>query len=123
MTIAFDLDDTITIYPHQCEVIASSLMQAGHKVIIISGAEIPNPTHEQACETRRAKLELAKTKGFTSCNGIEVAFVRNSDEAAQYKAGYCKGEGVDILIDDSLKYCETVKRACPGLLVLRVMPR
>lgn len=120
MNVAFDLDGTISAYPALCESIASSLVAAGHMVVVLTGHADKNPESCNRDEVTAKKKSLTEAVGFKSFSRFVCCIVRNSQEAAAFKAGYCFGEKIDVLIDDAPDYCEAVKRQCPNMLVLHV---
>jgi phosphoglycolate phosphatase-like HAD superfamily hydrolase len=120
MRVAFDLDGTISAYPALCESMAAAFTAAGHHVLVLTGHAVPDPAACDRAAVDAFKREACVSRGFKSFHEMVCCVVRNSDEAAAYKAGYCKGHAVDILVDDAANYCRAVKAANPGMLVLHV---
>ena len=117
MKVAFDLDGTISAYPAKCEDMAAAFVAAGHHVLVLTAHAEPGA---DPAAVDAFKREACLSCGFRSFHELVCCIVRNSDEAAAYKAGYCRGHGVDVLIDDAANYCRAVKAANPGMLVLHV---
>lgn len=89
MTIAFDLDGTISRYPQVLLCVAKALRQTGHRVIVLTAAagELPPPHRPAEVSRRLTKL---------GWNGFETVCTETANKPADIKR-----LSVDLLIDDT----------------------
>ena len=120
MKVVFDLDGTITLHPAACEAMAAAFTGMGHTVAVLTGHAGNEYTEEQRNKVRDTKRDVLWEIGFMSYGELVVCFGENSRKVASLKAGWIKNNGAHVFIDDSILYCDEVKKACPGVLVLHV---
>lgn len=97
MNIAFDLDDTITRCPAFFSAISKALLDAGHKVYIITYREDRQFAEEDLAECGVAFSELV-LPGEADFRGIPYEQWRA--QASQWKARVCRTLGIDVFFDD-----------------------
>ena len=90
MIVRFDIDDTITLHPEFFSLISHALINAGHKVIIITIRE-----DQQTAENDLKLWNVVYNKLVTST--LESCLVHGVNE---WKAGVCRQNNVDIFFDD-----------------------
>ncbi|QNN24085.1 hypothetical protein HED60_18020 [Planctomycetales bacterium ZRK34] len=92
MNIAFDIDDTITRHPVFFALVSQALVQAGHRVLILTFRD------EHYRETTEADLH---TWGITYdqliCWSMETCDLADIDT---WKAEECRRHGVDVFFED-----------------------
>ncbi len=106
---AFDINGTIDANPVLYESLMSALMAAGHDVVVLTGCSEPTPTQADVAE----KAHLLNTLGVGHCYKTLVVF---GDPPHKAKAKWCKKNGVDMLIDNSVKNAQLAAKYCTVLL-------
>jgi uncharacterized HAD superfamily protein len=97
MNIAFDLDGTITRNPAFFSVISKALVDAGHKVFIITWREDREFTLEDLAEHGITYTQLV----LPSDEQIRgIAYQQWKTAAAQFKAEACRSLKIDVFFDD-----------------------
>ena len=93
MVIGLDIDDTITRHQEFFSFLSNALVDAGHKVVIITFRENRTATEDYLKQSGIAYSELV-TSTLDSC------FEYGVDE---WKSAMCRKHGVEILFDDDPK--------------------
>lgn len=92
MTIAFDIDDTITRHPAFFALLSNALAQAGHRVLIITFRD------EHSREVTEADLrEWGIAYEQLICWSMESCDLADIDA---WKATVCRAHGVDVFFED-----------------------
>ena len=92
MIVAFDIDGTITRHPPFFALVSCALVQAGHKVVIITFRDDPVITKHDLQSWGIAYDELV----CWSMDGAD-GDLANIDE---WKAKVCRQHGVDVFFED-----------------------
>lgn len=90
MIVAFDIDDTITRHPEFFAFLSGRLLEAGHKVVIITFRE-----NRKSTRTLLDSLGVAFTTLVTS--SLEAHLAHGVDE---WKAAVCREYAVDLFFED-----------------------
>lgn len=109
MTIAVDLDGTITRHPKELGMLMDALDRQGHDVWIVSA--VPDG---ESIEVRQKMLLNA---GLATWN---ARLIRVRDDGKQ-KAIWCRDNGVDILIDDASNNMQGAREIYPRMVRLQVV--
>ncbi len=112
MTLAVDLDGTLSDYPMQLRNIMIAMQSAGHHVVVISGSGNNPPSGD----TWDDKIKYLAGLGCADC--FDDLIVVSGDVPAQ-KAKWCADNGVHTLIDNSVK---NVKAAADSGVPLVLVP-
>lgn len=116
MFAAIDIDGTTTRYPYAMrrivEMCQPSVFLTGHSSVDPSTADM-----EDLIDGRRKQLAAL---GITQPCTIIVCVGRDSSEVAEQKGAFCRDNNVTLFIDDSLNYCEAVRRLSPKTAILHV---
>lgn len=92
MLVASDLDGTIDADPSVFVALFDALHQAGHTIVILTGA--PDPVDQTAVQAKQERLAQLGIGQYAQL----VVFPR--DNISDAKAKWCKQHGVDLLIDN-----------------------
>src|SRR5262245_56407316 len=91
MIIALDIDDTITQHPPFFALLSSSLMAAGHQVIIITFRE----------DRARAEADL-RAWGISYTTLVTASLEQHLEHGVyEWKAAMCRRHAVDIFFEDN----------------------
>ncbi|MFW6061049.1 MAG: hypothetical protein ACODAQ_12785 [Phycisphaeraceae bacterium] len=90
MIIAFDIDDTITRYPPFFALLSRSLVDAGHRVLIITFRDDPEVTATDLRNWGVAYHELI-------CWSVQASDLADVDA---WKATVCREHGVEVFFED-----------------------
>ena len=95
MTIAFDIDDTITRHPTFFALISQALVQAGHRVLIITFRD----------EVSRDSTEADLTGWGIAYDELICWSMEHCDlaEVDTWKASVCREHGVEVFFEDDGK--------------------
>lgn len=120
--IAIDMDGTFAEWPRELEILSRSM-----PCVVLTGTVIENYAgwvpYNAAIAARMTQVaEVLQRLGVKTIPPIVVCAGSNSSEIAKKKSDWCRDNGVSIFIDDSDDYCESVRAACPSLLILKVWP-
>ena len=107
-TVAFDIDGTVAAAPHQMQELASSLMAAGHEVIILTGTGNDAVTQDIVDAKSNYLNSLGMGQSYNTLTVIANNVAGGLDQA---KAQWCKDNGVDVLIDNSQKNAQAAVNA------------
>lgn len=119
---AFDVDDTITKYPEVCKPIMEALVAQGHVVSIITGQpdKPENVDLSKAQEVRRQQLARHGVLQGIHYHDIHPAVSPTHEGAAKRKGELCKMLGVCCIWDDSLTYCDGIRKLCPKTMICHI---
>ena len=110
MVIGLDIDDTITRHPEFFSFLSRSLIQAGHKVIIITFRENRVTTEEYLKQCNIHYSELV-TSSLDSCFEYGIN---------EWKSAMCRKHNVDILFDDDPKSIQHVDETTLCLMPVKI---
>lgn len=119
--IAIDIDGTLTRDPSTVAELARCLLAQQWRVVFLTGglaAELSASEQQSHEKRRRGQLRYY---GLQDCE-VAVCLASTTDQVAVLKGHWCRENAACILIDDTLSYCEDVRRLSPNTLVLRVIP-
>lgn len=109
MKVAVDVDGTVDADPAAFQSLCSSLVAAGHRVIMLTGTSNPVTRVE-----KKRKEGYLRSLGFTKGAAFtKLKVVPNPPEGP--KADYCRRKKIAILIDNNTK---TARLAAYGTTVL-----
>lgn len=115
LVIAIDIDGTTTRWPEQMKVLAASPCA----VVFLTGHSNVNPATADLIQLNKGRVAQLQELGLFNVP-IHVCVGRNSSEVAKQKGEYCRDNNVGLFIDDSLDYCEAVRRISPNTCILHV---
>ena len=101
MVIGLDIDDTITQHPEFFSLLSHALVDAGHRVIIITFRE-----DRQATEIALEQWNISYNELFTSTLGGCFEYGVN-----EWKAEMCRQHDVDIFFDDDPRVIKHVDQS------------
>ena len=119
MIIAFDLDGTISAHPLACAAMSHALRAAGWKSVVLTGAI--HGSIQSNPQWRANQLHDLNWHVGVDFDELLIAVSGSVEGVAEEKGIYLRDNSVQIFLDDTLMYCETVKRLSPGTMTLRVM--
>ncbi|MCA9298027.1 MAG: HAD family hydrolase [Phycisphaerales bacterium] len=108
MTIAFDIDDTITRHPGFFSFLTGALIDAGHRVIIITFRD----DRESAMESLE-EMGVRYTELVTSSREEHEEF-----GLFEWKGEVCRRHGVEVFFEDDAAVLQYVDPSIVSLMVV-----
>jgi len=108
MTFGFDIDGTITAHPVEMGAIMKALVDAGHQVIVITGAlsRMPIPVEER----QRQLAELCShILQLTHYHDIIVCEAETLEGVARLKGKVCGERKVNMIFEDEEDFVRWIR--------------
>lgn len=108
--VVIDLDGTISSAPIECHTLCSSLIAAGHRVTVLTGAG--DAMADQQLWDKKA--------GYLSSLGMAESYTDMTvvtGNVPEQKLAYCQNNQVDIAIDNSKENARAMTQCVPLVLV------
>lgn len=105
MKVACDIDGAADLDPQVMQSVMSSLLAAGHQVVILTGCSSPEPTQQDLDE----KAHYLNSIGQGACWDLLVVF---GDPPHKAKAHWIRDNKVDLLIDNSESNATLASKYC-----------
>lgn len=113
MTFCIDLDGTISAAPVAMGAMMGALMQAGHRVYILTGAVDPNTEGAKVEGRERQLFEMGIVKGVHYV-GVHVFVSPSVQWISDQKGVFCRDHNAVMFIDDSPMYLDSVMVIAPN---------
>lgn len=117
MTYAFDIDGTLTPDPKRMGDMMSSLVRAGNRVIVLTGAirgtEITRPERIAQLNSLGIHHDEHYDEIFISVGGDMV-------EVARGKGKVCREEKVDMVFEDNEDFIRFIRTMSPQTITMMV---
>lgn len=121
MIYAFDIDGTLTRYPEMLGEMMKALWRQGHEIIVITGCLTASPTTEDQREAQLYNLKPQICFG-THYTKVHVVQGDTTDDVARGKGELCKKLGVSVMFEDTIQWCEIIRKLSPDTAVLWICP-
>jgi len=118
MLVAIDIDGTLTAYPDVFRTMAGVLRQAGHPVVLLTGATDPRCQPGFVHDPPNRLAQVTPLLGGLVLPIVEV-HGRDGPENARLKGEYCRDNQVALFVDDDPGFCDFVRHLSPDTCCLR----
>ena len=109
MIIAVDIDGTLTRETENLKKLMTALVEAGHRVICLTGSLGDKPTQEERVK-QLSELGLEQGENYTEIvrsNGLDPK------QVAENKAKFCKKNKIDMVFEDDDMYISMINGESP----------
>ena len=119
MFAAIDIDGTVSRHPAVLDIIANAKLESS---VFLTGHSNENPATADKTQLLAGRIQQLAALGITTHLPIIICVGRNSTEVAEQKGIFCRDNKVELFIDDSINYCEAVRRLSPNTAIFHVFP-
>lgn len=111
MKIAIDIDNTITANPRFFRLFIESQLGAGNEVHVLTGRVSDAEGDEESPRNRVKQLAKLGITAYTRL--VQVARKHQYPDIGIGKGEYCRGNGIDMIMEDDVFYVREISRISP----------